>query len=78
MIKKLSDLSIGKKAIIRSFEKNDNYIKLLEMGIIPGEQIEVEKIAPFQDPISVNVAGYKLSLRLIEAEGIIVEEITQS
>jgi ferrous iron transport protein A len=77
MIKKLSDLSIGKKAIIRSFEKNDNYIKLLEMGIIPGEQIEVEKIAPFQDPISVNVAGYKLSLRLIESEGIIVEEINQ-
>ena len=75
MIKKLSDLSIGKKAIIRSFEKNDNYIKLLEMGIIPGEFIEVEKIAPFQDPISVNVAGYKLSLRLIEADGIIVEEL---
>lgn len=75
MIKKLSDLTIGKKAIIRSFEKNDNYIKLLEMGIIPGELIEIEKIAPFQDPISVNVAGYKLSLRLIEAEGIIVEEI---
>ena len=75
MIKKLSDLPIGKKAIIRSFEKNDNYIKLLEMGIIPGELIEIEKIAPFLDPISVNVAGYKLSLRLIEAEGIIVEEI---
>ncbi len=75
MFKKLTELEVGKKAIIRAFDKNDNYLKLLEMGVIPGEEIEIEKVAPFSDPISVLVAGYKLSLRLIEAEGIIIEEV---
>jgi len=45
------------------------------MGCLPGEKITVEQIAPFRDPISVSVSGYILSLRLEEAENIIVEEI---
>jgi FeoA domain len=46
----------------------------MEMGCVPGEKITVDKIAPFRDPISVTVAGYSLSLRLDEAEHILVEE----
>jgi ferrous iron transport protein A len=46
----------------------------MEMGCVPGEKITVDKIAPFKDPISVTVAGYSLSLRLDEAEHILVEE----
>lgn len=75
MYKKLSDLEIGKRAIIKSFGNDDLYLKLMEMGCIPGEIITIDQIAPFKDPISVSVAGYKLSLRLNEAEYIIVEEI---
>ena len=45
------------------------------MGCVPGEIVTVEKIAPFKDPISVSVAGYTLSLRLNEAEHILVEEV---
>lgn len=75
MYKKLSDVKLGKKVIIRSFENNELYIKLMEMGLIPGEVISVEKIAPLNDPISILVAGYRLSLRLNEADAIIVEEI---
>lgn len=45
------------------------------MGCIPGETISVEKIAPFGDPISIKVSGYTLSLRLNEAEMILVEEV---
>jgi ferrous iron transport protein A len=37
--------------------------------------IKVEKIAPLGDPISISVGGYNLSLRLNEAEQIIIEEI---
>jgi ferrous iron transport protein A len=48
----------------------------MEMGCIPGEVIKVEKIAPLGDPISISVSGYSLSLRLNEAEQIIIEEIT--
>lgn len=75
MYKKLSEVKIGKEVIIKSFENDDIFLKLMEMGCIPGEKIMVEKIAPFKDPISISVAGYKLSLRLDEAQYILVEEI---
>jgi ferrous iron transport protein A len=74
MYKKLSEIKIGKEVIIRAFENEDIFLKLMEMGCVPGEKITVDKIAPFKDPISVRVAGYSLSLRLDEAEHILVEE----
>ena len=73
-MKRLSEIGIGKKAIIKSFEKDEIFIKLMEMGCIPGEVIRVEQVAPLGDPISVSVAGYNLSLRLNEADQIFVEE----
>jgi len=75
MYKRLSQIQIGKKVIIRSFENDDIFLKLMEMGCIPGEAITVDQIAPLKDPISISVAGYQLSLRLNEADHIIVEEI---
>jgi ferrous iron transport protein A len=73
MIIKLSELRPGQAGIIREFKNNDIFLKLMEMGCVPGESIVVEQIAPLGDPISVNVSGYHLSLRLNEAEHIIVE-----
>jgi ferrous iron transport protein A len=70
---KLSDLEIGQQAMIIDFSKNEISIKLMEMGLIPGEIIYIEKFAPLGDPISVAVAGYSLSLRLNEAENITVQ-----
>lgn len=75
MYKRLSQIQVGKKVIIRSFENDDIFLKLMEMGCIPGEAITVDQIAPLKDPISINVAGYQLSLRLNEADHILVEEI---
>jgi ferrous iron transport protein A len=74
-MKKLSELSVGTKAVIKSFESDEIFIKLMEMGCIPGEEIRVEQIAFMGDPISITVAGYTLSLRLNEAENIFVEEV---
>ncbi|WP_018616082.1 FeoA family protein [Segetibacter koreensis] len=74
-MKKLSEIKAGKTVVIHSFEKDDIFIKLMEMGCVPGEKIKVEQIAPLGDPISIFVAGYNLSLRLNEAEMILVEEI---
>lgn len=74
MFKRLSEIKTGKSATIKSFENNELFIKLMEMGCLPGEKITVEQIAPLNDPISVSVSGYILSLRLEEAESIIVEE----
>ncbi|MEO7306238.1 MAG: FeoA family protein [Ferruginibacter sp.] len=74
MKKRLSQISVGKTAIITEFENDDIFLKLMEMGCIPGEIIKVDQKAPLGDPISITVAGYHLSLRLDEAEMIWVEE----
>ena len=73
MIIKLSEMKPGQEGIVRRFNNNEIFLKLMEMGCVPGETIIVEQIAPLGDPISVNVAGYHLSLRLNEAEHIFLE-----
>lgn len=73
MIARLSDLKPGQEGIIKEFQNSDIFLKLMEMGCVPGERILLEQVAPMGDPISVNVAGYHLSLRLNEAEHILVE-----
>jgi len=73
-MRRLSELGIGQKAVIHSFEKDDIFIKLMEMGCVPGEEVKVIQVAPLGDPISISVAGYNLSLRLSEANSIFLEE----
>ena len=73
MVVKLSELKPGQEGVIRKFNNNELLLKLMEMGCVPGENILLEQIAPLGDPISVSVAGYRLSLRLNEAEHIYVE-----
>ncbi len=73
MKKKLSELMVGEEAIINSLEDQDLVLKLMEMGFLPGEEITVEQIAPMGDPISVMVAGYQVSLRINEADSVIVD-----
>lgn len=73
MVARLSDLKPGQEGIIREYSSNELFLKLMEMGCLPGEKILLEQIAPMGDPISVFVAGYRLSLRLNEAENILVD-----
>jgi ferrous iron transport protein A len=70
---KLSELRQGERATIKSFASSELELKLMEMGCIPGEMVVVEQVAPLGDPISIRVAGYSLSLRLNEADQIILE-----
>jgi ferrous iron transport protein A len=69
---KIIRIRSGEVGIIHSFEKDELYIKLLEMGCVPGEPVKVVQVAPLGDPISIEVSGYHLSLRLSEADNIIV------
>lgn len=78
MKKKLSEMKVGRNAVITEFESDEIFLKLMEMGCIPGETVKVDQIAPLGDPISIVVAGYRLSLRLDEAEMIWVEESSVS
>ncbi len=73
-MKKLSLLKVGESGIIDSFITDDISIKLMEMGCVPGEKVRVEQIAPLGDPICIYVAGYQLSLRIDEAQSILIKE----
>ncbi len=72
---KLSEIAAGKTVVVKSVVKDEIFLKLMEMGCVPGEKIVVEQIAPLGDPISIRIAGYHLSLRINEAENILVEEV---
>ncbi len=75
MNKRLSELKPGQKAVIREFGSQEIFLKLMEMGCLPGETIYIEQVAPLGDPLSIQVAGYSLSLRLDEAADIVVDII---
>lgn len=47
--------------------------RLMDMGILVGELVKVQKVAPLGDPIEVTIKSYNLSLRKNEAEWIGVE-----
>lgn len=68
----LAELKTGERAVIDSFLDNQTALRLLELGCTPGEIVQIDRIAPFGDPIAVSIAGYLLSLRKAEASTVIV------
>lgn len=70
---KLSEIKPGKRYTIEGFTDALLKLKLMEMGCIPGETIELVRIAPPGDPIAISVANYLLGLRLEEAATILVK-----
>ncbi len=70
---KLSDLKPGEKGTILSFTDVEMSVKLMEMGCLPGEEVEIEKFAPLGDPVAIRVSGYQLCLRKAEAAVILVQ-----
>lgn len=70
---KLSQLNAGEKGTIVAFTDLEMSVKLMEMGCLPGETVEIERFAPLGDPIAIRVAGYQLCLRKNEASIIIIQ-----
>ncbi|MCD6319568.1 MAG: ferrous iron transport protein A [Candidatus Desulfofervidaceae bacterium] len=72
----LTSLKKGQRALVKQVTGN-GLIKqrLLKMGLVPGETVQIEKIAPLGSPIDVLVKGYHLSLRKEEANCVEVEVI---
>ena len=56
-------------------EPKDEVLRLHEMGLIPGTEFKVVKIAPMGDPIEIDLRGYRLCLRKQEMAGFEVEII---
>ena len=71
----ISNLSKGQKAIIKDFDINNIPLKLLEMGCLPGNIVEVVQIAPFGDPLYLNINDCHLAIRQETAMVIEVEII---
>jgi len=69
----LSSMRKGQKGVIDSFTDYELSLKLLEMGCIPGEIIEVIRVAPLGDPIAISISGYMLGLRKAEAGTVMVK-----
>jgi len=74
----LSNIKNGEFVIVREISESSLKVKLIEMGLILGKQIEVLYRAPFGGPIAIDVEGYVLSLRRDEALMIEVERINSA
>ncbi len=72
----LDTLKIGETATIQSFTDSFLSLKLIEMGCLPGETVKLANIAPFGDPIAIEVSGYLLSLRKQEASTVEVNVLS--
>jgi len=73
-VKILSDLEKGDKGKIVKISGSGNvHRRLMDMGLVSGSEIEMQRVAPLGDPIEIKIKGYNLSLRKEEAASIKVE-----
>ena len=74
----LRDLEVGKSAVILKVGGQGALRQhFLDMGMIPGAEVTVVKLAPMGDPLELQIHGYELTLRLAEAQQIEIEPISK-
>jgi ferrous iron transport protein A len=71
----LAQLQLGQEAIIQHIDNQAVYLKLLDLGCIPGEKIKLAFIAPMGDPLAIQVAGSTISIRKVDAETVRIKRI---
>ena len=71
----IHSLKKGEKAIIKDFDVDAVPLKLLEMGCLPGNVVELLQIAPFGDPLYLNINGSHVAIRIETAKEIEVDLI---
>jgi len=70
----LSAVAAGQSAILRDYPKAGvAFLRLREMGLLPGTRLKLVRTAPMGDPLEIEVRGYRLTLRRSEADAIQVE-----
>ena len=72
----LSEMKEGQTGIItRIGGGNSLRRRILEMGLVKGTEVYVEKYAPLKDPLELIIKGYHVSLRVQEAAQITVDNV---
>ena len=67
--KTLEDVAPGQRGIILQVGNENGPVKrrLVDMGLTPGTEVTVRKVAPLGDPMELSVRGYELSVRKADA-----------
>lgn len=73
----VAHLKRGQKGIIKEFADDIIPIKLLELGCLPGNEIELVQVAPLKDPIYINVNGSHIAIRRTMALQIALEIVDE-
>ncbi|SFC94203.1 FeoA family protein [Algibacter pectinivorans] len=71
----LAHLKRGERAVITDVSSSHIPLKLLEMGCLPGISVELVQVAPFQDPMYLNINGSHLAIRKETASHILIEKV---
>ena len=71
----LAKLKKEQKAVIKSFTNKTLSSKLIEMGCLPGNTIKLLQLAPFKDPMYLDVNGTRLAIRRETANYIIIKNL---
>lgn len=75
----LSQLPVGSQATLLNYPRSGTaFLRLREMGLLPGTVITLLRIAPMGDPMEIKVRGYNLTLRKTEADHVMVEPFARS
>ena len=73
----IADLKKGQRAIIIDSSSENIPLKLLEMGCLPGNIVELLQVAPFHDPMYLNINDSYLAIRKETAALIIIEKVNE-
>ncbi len=73
----LADLKRGQQGIIKDVSSIHIPLKLLEMGCLPGNSVELVQVAPFSDPMYLNINGSHLAIRKETAIHILIETVNE-
>jgi ferrous iron transport protein A len=76
MSKNLSDLKKGERGkVVRVGGRGNIQRRLMDMGLVSGSEVQIQRVAPLGDPIEIRIKGYNLTLRKSEASSISVEMV---
>lgn len=74
---RFSEMKMGQKARIVGIQPGESVYRqrLIAMGLLPGTEFVVTRIAPLGDPVEIAVRGFSLSLRKDEANILLIEQV---